>query len=124
MGLCFPGLDAKGGDLPPRRECAPTWRARLLAHLRHVDCMLLVGRYAQDWHLSVAGLLVKGERLGDRMLRWREIYERSTPRLLVLPHPSWRNNAWLTRETWFERDVLPVVQAEAAAALAGAPGSN
>jgi uracil-DNA glycosylase len=116
MGLCFPGNDAKGGDLPPRRECAPAWRAALLAHV-DVACVLLIGRYAQDWHLVRAGLFVKGERLGDRMRRWREIYEASRPRLLLAPHPSWRNTGWLRRESWFERDVVPVMRAEVAVAL-------
>ena len=52
MGFCFPGLDAKGGDLPPRRECAPLWRARLLAALPAIELVLLVGQYAQRWHLG------------------------------------------------------------------------
>lgn len=114
MGLCFPGQDAKGGDLPPRRECAPAWRAALFDELTQLRSVLLVGRYAQDWHLARAGLLVKGERLGDRLKRWREIYEATSPRMIVLPHPSWRNTAWLKREAWFERDVVPVVRAEVA----------
>lgn len=117
MGFCFPGQDAKGGDLPPRRECAPAWRAALFERLPHLRCILLVGRYAQDWHLARAGLSIKGERLGDRLRRWRAIYEATSPRLLVLPHPSWRNTGWLKREPWFEREVVPVVRAEAAAAL-------
>lgn len=116
MGLCFPGQDAKGGDLPPRRECAPAWREALLAHV-DVACVFLIGRHAQDWHLARAGLLVKGERLNDRMRRWREIYEATTPRLLLTPHPSWRNTGWLRREAWFERDVVPVMRAEVAVAL-------
>ena len=118
MGFCFPGQDAKGGDLPPRRECAPAWRAALFESLTDLRCILAVGRYAQDWHLARVGLAVKGERLGDRLKRWRAIYEATTPRLLLLPHPSWRNTGWLKREPWFEREVVPVVRAETKDALA------
>ncbi|QLP98897.1 MAG: uracil-DNA glycosylase family protein [Rhodoblastus sp.] len=117
MGLCFPGHDAKGGDLPPRRECAPAWREGLFGGLTQLRCILLVGRYAQDWHLARAGLPASAERLGDRLRRWREIYETTTPRLIVTPHPSWRNSGWLKREPWFERDVVPVIRAEVADAL-------
>jgi len=117
MGLCFPGYDGKGGDLPPRRECAPIWWAALYERLTQLSCVLLVGRYAQDWHLARAGLLIKGERLGDRIARWRDIYEATTPRLIVLPHPSWRNTGWLKREPLFEREVVPVIRAEVADAL-------
>ena len=117
MGFCFPGQDAKGGDLPPRRECAPAWRAPLFESLTELRCILAVGRYAQDWHLARAGLLRRGETQDDRLKRWREIYEATTPRLLLLPHPSWRNTSWLKREPWFEREVVPVVRAEAKDAL-------
>ncbi|MBL8587160.1 MAG: uracil-DNA glycosylase family protein [Methylobacteriaceae bacterium] len=117
MGFCFPGQDAKGGDLPPRRECAPAWRERALAALPAVECILLVGGYAQTWHLPRAGLARRGERLGETLARWREIYDASTPRLLVLPHPSWRNNALIARLRWFHDEVAPIVRAEVGRAL-------
>lgn len=113
MGACFPGLDAKGGDRPPRRECAPTWRAELLAGLPRLDLVLVIGQYAQAWHLgpSRGGLT---ETVG----RWREILAASTrPRVLPLPHPSWRNNGWLRTNPWFEAELLPVLRAEVAAAM-------
>lgn len=105
MGFCFPGLDAKGGDLPPRRECAPLWRDRVFQHLPNVELTLLVGVYAQRWHLKdeVAGL-----GLAETVARWRSIYNRRrTPRFLPLPHPSWRNNAWIKRNPWFEAELVP-----------------
>lgn len=114
MAFCFPGQDAKGGDLPPRRECAPRWREAALAALPRVETILLVGSYAQDWHLGRLGLVRKGETLNQRMERWREIFAESSPRLLPLPHPSWRNTAWLKRNPWFEADVIPVVRREVA----------
>jgi uracil-DNA glycosylase len=116
MGFCFPGLDAKGGDLQPRRECAETWRAPLFERLPNLELILLVGRYAQAWHLdakTVAGGLT--ETVG----KWREIYRSGDrPRLLPMPHPSWRNNAWLKRNPWFEFELLPALRAEVARIVA------
>ena len=116
MGFCFPGQDAKGGDLPPRRECAPAWRERAMASLSQARAILLVGSYAQDWHLRRAGLARRGESLRARLARWREIYAASAPRLIVLPHPSWRNNALIAGLPGFEAELLPVVRREVAAA--------
>ncbi|MCJ2031722.1 uracil-DNA glycosylase family protein [Methylobacterium sp. J-043] len=118
MGACFPGLDAKGGDRPPRRECAPAWRADLLAGLPQLDLILVIGQYAQAWHL--------GPRTGgltETVAGWREILAASArPRVLPLPHPSWRNNGWLRTNPWFEAELLPVLRAEVAAAMAGEGG--
>lgn len=111
MGGCFPGLDAKGGDLPPRRECAPAWRARLMAALPKVELILLVGQYAMRWHLGAAW----NGSLTRTVADWRQVNAESRhPRLLPLPHPSWRNNAWLRRNPWFEAEVLPLLRAEVA----------
>jgi len=104
MGFCFPGLDAKGGDLPPRRECAKLWRARLLARVRELELVLLVGGYAQRWHLG----LQASASLTGTVRNWRQIFERrGPPRYVPLPHPSWRNNAWLKANPWFEAELLP-----------------
>ncbi len=109
MGFCYPGQDAAGGDLPPRKECAPRWRERVLRELDRVELMLLVGQYAQRWHL---GDQAKGG-LTRTVERWREILEAPRlPRLLPLPHPSWRNNAWVVRHPWFEAELLPRLRAE------------
>jgi uracil-DNA glycosylase len=111
MGSCFPGQDAKGGDLPPRRECAERWRVPLFAALPHLELILVIGQYAQAWHL--------GEEFRDGLTgtvrRFREILdEERRPRVLPLPHPSWRNNGWLKRNPWFESEVLPVLRQEVA----------
>jgi uracil-DNA glycosylase len=107
MGACFPGQDAKGGDLPPRRECAAAWRAPLFAALPDLELILLIGQYAQAWHL---GARFRGG-LTATVLRWREILgAEGRPRLLPLPHPSWRNNGWLRRHPWFEAELLPVLR--------------
>jgi uracil-DNA glycosylase len=104
MGHCFPGLDAKGGDLPPRRECAPLWRQRFMDQLPDLNLILVIGRYARDWHLPEW----KGKSLTETVEAWREIGRRyAEPRIIPLPHPSWRNNAWLRRHPWFEAELLP-----------------
>ena len=113
MGSCFPGYDAKGGDLPPRRECAETWRAPLFARLPDLELVLLIGQYAQSWHLG-AGF----EGLTPTVARWRAILAApQRPRFLPLPHPSWRNNGWLRKNPWFEAELLPVLRSEVAALM-------
>ena len=107
MGFCFPGYDAHGGDLPPRRECAPAWRSQLLAALPRIELILAIGLYAQKRHLGT------GPGLGERVRGWREVFAAGThPRTLPLPHPSWRNTGWLRRNPWFEAELLPVLRAE------------
>ncbi|MBM1174019.1 uracil-DNA glycosylase family protein [Microvirga arabica] len=109
MGSCFPGQDAKGGDLGPRQECAEAWRQPLFQALPDLDLVLLIGQYAQAWHL--------GENFKDGLTetvrRWREILGNpQKPRILPLPHPSWRNNGWLKKNPWFEAELLPTLQRE------------
>ncbi len=110
MGFCFPGLDAKGGDLPPRKECAAAWRSPLLDLLSNLDLIVLVGVYAQRWHL---GARAKSS-LTDTVANWRQYMTptRAGRRYLPLPHPSWRNNYWLKKNPWFNEDVLPVLRRE------------
>jgi uracil-DNA glycosylase len=109
MGFCFPGQDEKGGDLPPRRECATIWHHKLFAALPEIALVLAVGSYAQNWHLGDEA----GASLQVTMLGWRRCLKgRRRPRILPLPHPSWRNNAWLTRNPWFEAELLPVLRRE------------
>lgn len=110
MGFCFPGLDAKGGDLPPRKECAPLWQARVLAALPNVSLLLLIGRHAQRWHLGQDD----GPTLGATV---RALARKPRPSpgglsRLALPHPSWRNTAWLKANPWFASEVLPRLRAE------------
>lgn len=109
MGFCFPGHDAKGGDLPPRKECAPAWRTQLFAAMPQLDLVLLVGSYAQRWHAA------EPARAGmTAMVRnWKAMLTASQrPRYLPLPHPSWRNNAWIAKNPWFETELLPALRAE------------
>lgn len=109
MGFCFPGT-GKGGDLPPRPECAPAWRQPLLDGLTGLDLTLIIGRYALDWHLPD----LKGNRLTDAVADWRAYW----PEKLLLPHPSPRNNRWLKQNPWFEVDVIPALQERVSQLLA------
>jgi len=118
MGFCFPGQDAAGGDLPPRRECAPLWRARLIAAMPRIDLVLAVGRSAQLWHLGRDAATT----LSDTVADWRRILDRDTrPLVLPLPHPSWRNSAWLKRRPWCAADVVPELRRLVAERLGDAP---
>ena len=99
MGFCFPGQNARGGDLPPMARCAPAWHGAIRAALPNVKLVLLVGRYAQTYHLGSRAR----PTLTETVRHWRDY----GPELFPLPHPSWRNNAWLRRHAWFEEDVLP-----------------
>lgn len=109
MGFCFPGLDAKGGDLPPRAECAPLWRRRILEALPGIELTLLAGQHALRWHLASHSRRTLTETVAD----WKAILSRpGLPRIIPLPHPSWRNNAWLKANPWFETELLPQLRSE------------
>jgi uracil-DNA glycosylase len=111
MGFCYPGT-GKSGDLPPRRECAPQWRARLLAALPHIELTLVIGQYAQAWHLPE----LAGTSLTDTVKAWRGHW----PAVLPLPHPSPRNNIWLKANPWFVEEIVPELQRRVRAIVAGA----
>ena len=111
MAFCFPGYDAKGADLPPPPVCAATWRARALAAMPGVRLTLLIGGYAQRWHLG------RDARPVPRRVRdWRDC----GPAVLPLPHPSWRNSGWLRRNPWFEAELVPELRARVPRLLAAA----
>lgn len=117
MGFCYPGQDARGADKPPRRECAPLWRAGLMERMPQLRLILAIGQYAQAWHLGPR----RHARLTDTVADWRRYFgETEGPRILPLPHPSWRNTAWLHRNPWFEADLLPVLRHEIAMLISSA----
>lgn len=116
MGFCFPGQDARGADLPPRRECAPAWRTSLLGQMPQVELVLTIGLYAHAWHIGSA----RAGSLTATVMNWRAIFAAgATPRVLPLPHPSWRNTGWLKRNPWFEMELLPFLKTEIRHRLAG-----
>lgn len=112
MGFCYPGRDASGGDMPPRPECAPAWHPKLMPLLPKIGLTLLIGQYAQKRYL--------GERRKPSMTATVTAWREYLPDHLALPHPSWRNTAWLRKNPWFEHDVVPELR-KRVAALLGAP---
>ena len=103
QAFCYPGTAAKGGDHPPPPRCAALWRPRLLDALPRMELTLLVGGYAQAWALGAGAKA----NMTETVRAWRDY----GPDILPLPHPSWRNTAWLSRNPWFEAEVLPYLQA-------------
>lgn len=109
MGFCFPGLDAKGGDLPPRKECVATWHDRIFRAMPPAGLILIIGQYAQAYHLGAD----RKKTLTETVRSWRDYRDGGTAVVrLVLPHPSWRNTAWLKKNPWFETDLLPILRDE------------
>ncbi len=102
MGLCYPGRDAHGGDAPPCRACAPLWHPRLVPLLPRLELILLVGGYSQAHYL--------GKRVGANLTETVRNWRAYLPDYLPLPHPSFRNNAWLKRNPWFDDEVLPYLR--------------
>ncbi|GGK64248.1 uracil-DNA glycosylase family protein [Amphritea balenae] len=106
MGFCFPGT-GKSGDLPPRKECAPQWRQLLLDRLPELELVLVIGQYAQAWHLSEKGSVT------EIVSNWRDYCQGDQVlKQFPMPHPSPRNNIWLKRNPWFEEELVPVLQGE------------
>lgn len=110
MGFCYPGVNPKGGDNPPRPECAPRWHERLLAHLPDIRLTLLVGQYAQKHYLADR----RGRTMTDTVQRFRDYLPDA---YFPLPHPSWRNLGWQKKQPWFATETLPALREAIAHAL-------
>ena len=115
MGFCYPGRDARGGDNPPRPECAPLWHERVLAHLPDLRLTLLVGRYAHARYIDGA----RRRPLTETVRAWRDL----GPAVLLLPHPRWSTTAWQRKNPWFDTDLLPDLRQRVAAALRSLSGT-
>lgn len=109
MGFCYPGREERGGDKPPRPECAPLWHDPIRAALPEIELTLLVGQYAQARYLGKA----RGKTVTETVRAWREY----GPAFLPTPHPSWRTGAWLRKNPWFEAEVLPALRRRVKALL-------
>ena len=107
MGFCYPGK-GKSGDLPPQPRCAETWRQRLLDQMPDIQLTLVIGQYAQDWHLPE-----RQKTLTDTVKNW-QAYDQS---VIPLPHPSPRNNIWLKKNPWFNDELMPVIKSRVSKAL-------
>ncbi len=100
MAFCFPGYNERKADLPPPPICGRTWHDKVMATLGEVPLTILVGGHAHKYHLGVKTPVTETVSL------WRD----HAPRVFALPHPSWRNTAWLKKNPWFEAELLPVLQ--------------
>ncbi len=100
MGFCYPGK-GKTGDLPPRKECAPKWHPALFEELKNVELIVLIGTYAQKYYL---------DNMKKTLTETVQNFHEYLPKFLVLPHPSPRNNIWMKKNQWFERDNLPYIK--------------
>lgn len=103
MGFCYPGRFERGGDLPPRPECAPEWHDALREHLPDIGLTLLIGQYAQEYYLGNR----RSKTMTETVQRFGEFLPEN---ILPMPHPSWRNTAWMKKNPWFESDLLPVLR--------------
>ena len=114
MGFCFPGYDAKGSDLPPRRECAPHWRSRVISAMPQIELVIVVGQYAQAWHMGQE----RRETMTETVRAWQTALSRpGSPVIFPLPHPSWRNTGWIKRNPWFATELLPTLRERVGALL-------
>lgn len=98
MGFCYPG-SRKGGDAPPRPECAPTWHTQIREVLPRLELTLLSGMYAQKYYLA-------GNRK-KTLSATVENYLEYLPEYFALPHPSWRSKQWMKKNLWFSEVTLP-----------------
>ncbi len=107
MGFCYPGK-GKTGDLPPRKECEPAWRVPILQQLPNIELTLVIGQYAQAYHLGA-----KHDNVTNNVQNWQDYW----PDILPLPHPSPRNIFWFKRNPWFENELIPILQQRVAQIL-------
>lgn len=103
MGFCYPGR-GKSGDLPPTKQCAPLWHQKLLTKIEHVELILLIGKYAQEYYL--------GNRLKRTLTDSVKHFKDYLPDYFVLPHPSPRNNIWQAKNEWYKKEVIPRLQTQ------------
>ena len=109
MGFCYPGANPKGGDNPPRPECAPHWHDKLIAQLADIELTLLVGSYAQNHYLGKT----RKKTMTATIEAWRDY----APDIIPTPHPSWRTTFWLKKNPWFEADTVPEIRRRLVALL-------
>lgn len=110
MGFCYPGT-GQSGDLPPLKKCAEQWRAKLLSFMTDIELVLVIGKYAMDWHIGTD----QKRNLTETVRAWKSYRDMG---VMPLPHPSPRNNIWLEKNAWFEKDVVPQLQKDIADIIA------
>ena len=110
MGFCYPGT-GQSGDLPPLKKCAEQWREKLLSFMTDIELVLVIGKYAMDWHIGTD----QKSNLTETVKAWQDYRDMG---IMPLPHPSPRNNIWLKKNAWFEKDVVPQLQKDIADIIA------
>ncbi|MFL2090192.1 uracil-DNA glycosylase family protein [Leuconostoc mesenteroides] len=103
MDFYYPGK-AKSGDKPPRGSIAKKWHPKLIASMPNLQLIFLIGSYAQKYYLHLA----RTEKITDVVKN----YKSYLPKYFPIIHPSPRNNIWLNRNPWFEKEVVPRLQAK------------
>ena len=103
MGFCYPGAVPRGGDAPPRPECAPMWHERLRAFMPNIELTVLAGMYAQKYYLGKK----RAKTLTETVKAWRDY----GPNFFPIPHPSWRSTVLVRSNPWFEHELLPDLRA-------------
>lgn len=109
MGFCFPGYDAHGSDLPPRRECREIWHDRIFDAMPQLELIIAIGQYAQAYHMGAQ----RAKSMTATVMNWRDSLATRNARgkhVLPVPHPSWRNSGWLKRNPWFDQELIPTLQ--------------
>ncbi len=101
MDFYYPGKGVHG-DLPPRKEFAAKWHPQLLANMPDVKLIILIGSYAQKYYL--------GAQSKDTLTLTVQSYEDYLPTYFPLVHPSPLNFRWLSKNLWFESQLVPVLQ--------------
>lgn len=101
MDFYYPGK-GQSGDLPPRKGFAAKWHPILLQQMPHIELMILVGRYAQQYYL--------GNYCFPTLTETVKHFQDYLPQYFPLVHPSARNQLWLKKNPWFERELLPILK--------------
>lgn len=68
----------------------------------NAELIILIGMYSQKYYLKEKAKRTLTETVAN--------YKEYLPIYLPLPHPSPRNRFWLTKNPWFEKEVIPVLQ--------------
>lgn len=102
MDFYYPGKGVSG-DLPPRQGFAKLWHTRILQQMPSIELMVLIGQYAQKYYLGNG----KYGNLTEMVRNYRDYL----PEYFPLVHPSPLNFRWLNKNEWFEKEVIPALQA-------------
>ncbi|MDB5183868.1 MAG: uracil-DNA glycosylase [Candidatus Saccharibacteria bacterium] len=108
MDFFYPGKGAHG-DLPPRKNFAAKWHPKLLELMPNIQLIILVGSYAQKHYLA-----------GDAKTNLTQTvlaYEEYLPTYLPLVHPSPLNFRWLSKNPWFETELVPILKEKVASII-------